>query len=171
MNYPLHFPALVLVCGLLSACAAADVPGVELGTGEIAFEALEAGQDLEVIRGPQGGYHFLVSIRTKNIVPGDRGNLGDPTNPTITLDVRHNDESIIVIGPITQGLDPAPISQLPFTHQMTGRFAIIDIQWDDDLDGETVTLKAEVSDTDGTVVEDSISVHVVPHPDNESNEG
>ena len=164
---------LALITGsfLLHGCILDEAPGVEIGTGEIAFEPLLPGQDLEVIRGPQGGYHFLVSLRTKNIVPGDRGNLGDPTNPTIILDVLHGNESIILIGPITQGLDLAPASELPFTHQMTGRFAIIDIQWDDELDGETITLKAEVSDTDGTVVEDSIAVGVVPHPDNEFNEG
>ena len=163
--------ALLALAAFLAACTDSGLPGVELGTGEIAFEPISEGQALELIRGPQGGYHFLVSIRTKNLVGGDRGDLGDPTNPTITLDVVHQGESLILIGPITQGLDSAPASERPFTHQMTGRFAIVDVTDDEQLEGEIVTLSVVVEDSEGAHVEDSVDVRSVAHPDNHINEG
>ncbi|MEE2828690.1 MAG: hypothetical protein VX498_05855, partial [Myxococcota bacterium] len=151
----------------LAACSAPTGPAVELGTGEIEFVAIEDDDTLEIFQGPQGGFHLLASIRTKGIEPGDRGNLEDSNNPTITLDVVHEDESFILIGPITQGLDPAPIGELPFTHQMTGRFAILDIEDDDVLSEESVTFSVRVQDSDGVEVEDSVDVHLAPHPNNQ----
>ena len=170
-RFPSQLLKLVALCLSLSGCADNGLAEVELGTGEIAFEPISEGQDLELIRGPQGGYHFLVSIRTKNLVGGDRGDLGNPTNPTITLDVVHDGESLIIIGPITQGLDAAPVSERPFTHQMTGRFAIVDVADDEQLEGEIVTLSVVVEDSEGVIVEDSVDVRSVAHPDNHINEG
>ena len=163
--------SLVALCLFLGGCVDDGLAAVEIGTGELSFERISEGQDLELIRGPQGGYHFLVSIRTKNLVGGDRGNLGDPTNPTINLDVVHNGESLILIGPITQGLDTAPASERPFTHQMTGRFAIVDVTGDEQLEGETITLSVVVSDSEGVIVDDSVDVRSIAHPDNHINEG
>lgn len=40
---------------------------VELGTGEDAFVALEDGDEVEVINGPQGGQHMLASVRTSGM--------------------------------------------------------------------------------------------------------
>lgn len=43
---------------------------LEIGTGEGAFQALRAGDGLEVTWGPQGGYHVVVSFRVRGIDPG-----------------------------------------------------------------------------------------------------
>jgi len=155
-----------LSLGSLPACVADTEPAVELGTGEIEFLPLEDGETLEIIQGPQGGFHLLGSIRTKGIEGGDRSNLESPDNPTIRFDVHHEEASLIMIGPITQGLDGAPIRELPFTHQMTGRFAILDIGSDDVLDGETVDFSVSVLDTHGVEVTDSVTLDLVPHPNN-----
>src|SRR5688500_751925 len=43
---------------------------VELGTGEVAFESIpESGATLELVHGPQGGYHLVVAIRVWELVP------------------------------------------------------------------------------------------------------
>jgi len=159
-----------LVLSLGSALLACDPnlpPAVEIGTGEITFVPIEDDDTLEIIQGPQGGFHLLTSVRVHGIAPGDRGDLTEPTNPTLTLDVTgNNGDSWIAIGPITQGLDPAPLSERPFTHQMTGRFAILDILADDELAGQSVDLSVHIAAEDGIELSDSVRLDLVPHPDN-----
>jgi hypothetical protein len=44
-----------------------QTPIVRVGTGEFNFEALRAGEDLEMVFGPQGGWHFWVSVAAENV--------------------------------------------------------------------------------------------------------
>jgi hypothetical protein len=152
---------------LLTACGTGLDPSVEIGTGEIEFVSVDDGDTLQIIQGPQGGFHLLASLRVHGIAPGDRGDLTEPTNPTITFDVRDSGgSSVIAIGAITQGLDSAPLRELPFTHQMTGRFAILDIAADDELDGETVSLSVHIEAEGDIELSDTVTVDLVPHPNN-----
>ncbi|MBW2255386.1 MAG: hypothetical protein JRI25_12425 [Deltaproteobacteria bacterium] len=43
-----------------------DLPIVEIGTGDDAFEPLEDGAPLTMVHGPQGGWHLLVSSRVSH---------------------------------------------------------------------------------------------------------
>jgi len=163
MRPPRFLPLLLL----LAACDPNLPPALEIGTGEIEFLSLEGGDTLQIIQGPQGGFHLLASLRVHGIAAGDRGDLTEPTNPTITFDVRGEaGDSWIAIGPLTQGLDTAPLSQRPFTHQLTGRFAILDIAADDELAGQTVDLSVQIDAQDDITLEDSVRIDLVPHPDN-----
>lgn len=47
-------------------CAAGDA-SVALGTGQSTFEAIDDGDTVIVINGPQGGQHILASVRTWNM--------------------------------------------------------------------------------------------------------
>lgn len=49
-------------------CFAAD-PALDVGTGSNGFEALESGDPLVMVHGPQGGWHMLGSVRTHNMEP------------------------------------------------------------------------------------------------------
>ncbi|MEM7674632.1 MAG: hypothetical protein AAF449_01375 [Myxococcota bacterium] len=53
------------------ACGDAEDPGaalsLELGTGSWRFEALEDGQEVELVRGAQGGWHVWVSFRVRGM--------------------------------------------------------------------------------------------------------
>src|SRR5688572_10884869 len=84
--------ALVLAMSL-AACFGGDgsdddggIPGpapvVELGTGSVGFEPMIAEGDLGLVAGPQGGYHFIVHARMKNLAPGDPARPGRPENPS-----------------------------------------------------------------------------------------
>gem|GEM_PF-1110668 len=157
---------LLLVLVFIAGCA--PEPALVLGTGAIDFEDVEAGASLPIIQGPQGGFHLLASFLVVGVQAGDRQNLGDESNPSITLDVEHEGNSIILISPFVQGLEEAPLSLRPWTHQLIGRFAILDIAVDDALDGETVTMSARVDDVHGVTVSDSVYVDLFPHPDNGS---
>lgn len=158
--------------GLLAGCAPQAEPGdpaVQLGTGEIDFSALVDGQDLPIIRGPQGGYHLLGAIRTHDLEPGLDDQLGHPDNPTVTFDVTRGGESLLHPGmtPLVQGLEPMSAPEDPWTHQLLNRFVILDIADDDELDGAAVELGATVDDVDGVHVEQTVDVHLYPHPLNE----
>ncbi len=157
---------LLLILVFVAGCA--SEPALVLGTGEIDFQEVDNGASMPIIQGPQGGFHLLASFLVLGVEAGDRQNLGDENNPSITLDVDHEGDSIILISPFVQGLEEAPLSARPWTHQLLGRFAILDIVVDDELDGETVTLSARVDDAHGVTVSDSVSVDLYPHPDNGS---
>jgi len=158
----------LLACALgLAACpSGSEDPGVLLGTGEVEFETVGDGDTMQVIRGPQGGYHLLGSVLVKGMEAGDPDDLGSDRNPTLTFDVVHDGASIILIDSITQGLEDAPASQAPFTHQVVGRFVVLDITSDAELDGETVTMSITVEDVQGETQSDDVTVDLEPHPFN-----
>ena len=155
---------LVLIC--VAGCA--PEPALLLGSGEVDFEEVDDGDSMPVIQGPQGGFHLLASFLVAGVEAGDRRNLSDDRNPLITLDVEQDGASLILISPFVQGLAEAPDALRPWTHQLIGRFAILDIAADHELDGATVTLSARVDDVHGVAVSDSIQVDLFPHPDNGS---
>lgn len=74
--------ALVCACGTPSRESDAARPvdaepdalliPLELGTGEVGFESLSAtSPTLEIVYGPQGGYHVFLSMRVRGIVPAE----------------------------------------------------------------------------------------------------
>ena len=46
----------------------AEVPVVHLGTGGDGFHPLTAGQDLEMVHGPQGGWHVWIAVRADHVM-------------------------------------------------------------------------------------------------------
>ncbi|MBP6631203.1 MAG: hypothetical protein KBG28_02955 [Kofleriaceae bacterium] len=158
-------------CGAGDDGGAADAPTgpaeVELGTGDLVFEPITTGQDFQVVQGPQGGYHFVVSMRTRGVVAGNPDRLGDPSNPTTSF------RAFAAIGgaavdldasSFTQGLDPAVGS--PGAFEMLGRLLILRIADDDELVGMDVRLTVEVTDVAGRSARDERTVRVIPHPAN-----
>ena len=90
--------AALLTCLLgLVACGEAGDPtsatSLELGTGSWRFEALDDGQEVELIRGAQGGWHVWVSLRVRG-VPEDRSLVSlsiqpaDQSRPADTADLQ-----------------------------------------------------------------------------------
>lgn len=70
-----------------SACSGGDDDGgsggeVELGTGTLAWEPLADEAELTIIAGPQGGHHFIVHARIRDLEPGDQSVPGSEHNPT-----------------------------------------------------------------------------------------
>jgi len=66
--------AAVLVLGPVAGCVTGPGPdettgerGVELGTGSWRFEPVDDGDQLDLVRGAQGGWHLWVSLRTQGI--------------------------------------------------------------------------------------------------------
>jgi len=86
--------ASLLLCGLLAACGgggepvdctpggtpSAQVGGGSQGTG---FIALQSGDPMTVVLGPQGLYMVTPSVRVQNMYPGQAGRTGDGADPII----------------------------------------------------------------------------------------
>lgn len=58
---------LLLACAATKAdsadpCLPGDEPTLAIGTGEYAYEPLPDDRRLELIHGPQGGYHVIISL-------------------------------------------------------------------------------------------------------------
>jgi len=154
---------LILGCLVASGCQPPE-PAFELGTGELEFEALEDGDEIVVIHGPQGGYHLLGSLRAVGIETGNHDDLADPDNPTMQLEVEHDGRQLVVNGTFTQGMVPTSPPDPSWSHQILGRLAILDIADDSELDGEEVVFSARITPTSGPVFTDSRTLTVEPHP-------
>lgn len=139
---------------------------VEIGTGEWEWATLEEGSEIPVIMGPQGGYHLLGSVRVAGLVAGDPDDLSEPDNPTTTFSVFHGEENLTPGAVYVQGLDPIGNPETGFQHEMVGRFAILGIGDDDELDGVALRFQVRVEDVSGAVLEDERTLWAYPHPNN-----
>lgn len=79
---------MLTVSVMLSGCATdvqeVDHPAsLELGAGSWRFETLADGQELELVRGAQGGWHVWISVRTRGL----------DDEPLITLALQPENES------------------------------------------------------------------------------
>ena len=145
---------------LATACAPLPDPDIVLGTGEIEFEPVA--DEIEVIRGPQGGFHLLGSMRSAGVNPGNRERLDAPNNPTTTFRVWFGDTQLAPVSAYTQGLDESEAEG--FTHEMIGRLVVLDIRDDSELAGEVVTFEVELSSPDGTSITDACLLYTSPSP-------
>lgn len=163
--------AVILAGAFALACGGGDGDGPDagpasatLGTGIDAFEPLAAGQDLFIVQGPQGGYHFFVSVSATGVVAGNPDDLSDDRNPTTTFRAFAGGQRVdLDAADFTQGLRPIPETG---GVGMIGRLLILDIQSDDELAGATVRIEVTVRDTAGAAAGDERTVVGVPHPDN-----
>jgi hypothetical protein len=153
---------------LASACGGEEdlgPPTATLGSGDTAFEPLDDGDSIFVIQGPQGGFHVLGSVLVSGIEPGDANDLQDPSNPTTAFTVFvGNDRVDADASSYTQGLDPSDSSD---GYEMIGRFVILDIMNDSELDSVDIRLAVEVVGTNGNSASDSRLLVAEPHPANQ----
>jgi hypothetical protein len=61
--------------------------GVELGSGTLAWLPLAEDAELDLIAGPQGGHHFIVHARIRDMIPGDPSRPGLLANPITRFSV------------------------------------------------------------------------------------
>lgn len=153
----------LLLSVLLLGCEVDTVPEALLGTGSWEWQPLEDGEGIPVILGPQGGYHVLGSVRLKGLVPGNVNDLEDPKNPTTTFSVQVDGTNLTPGSVFVQGIRPAPESVRPWTHEMLGRFAILDIESDQELNEVPIVFSVTVTDHTGLSVSDEMTLQAYPY--------
>ena len=105
-------------------------------------------------------------MRVAGIEPGVAQDLSDAKNPTTKFVIWVDGEDITMTGTYIQGLDRAPKDAEPFFHEMVGRFVIVDILTDEELDGVEVEMSVDVTDIHGTHLSMSRWFTAYPHPFN-----
>lgn len=121
-------------------CEPGPDPSFEIGTGELRYVPLsEVEQQLELIHGPQGGYHVLIGIQASGIDASDE----------LAVDL----SGTIGGEPIAAG---APWADLRCNTQVGalqgwGYFLIYDAE-PEDLDGQDTHITATLTDVAGTVL-------------------
>jgi hypothetical protein len=74
---------VVTEAGSTDPCMPGPNPSLEIGQGEFEYEPLEAGGTIELIHGPQGGFHTLTGLLARDIDASEqltaelRGYVGD----------------------------------------------------------------------------------------------
>lgn len=138
-------------------------PRVEIGSGELEFEPLTEDQDLEFIRGPQGGLHFLGSIRAWGIEAGDFRNLEDPSNPTTEFQVWLGSDRVDAeASTYIQGLRPSMTED--GAYEMIGRLIILEAERDEELHEMTVELRVVFASADEEPLVDARTIRAISHP-------
>lgn len=142
-----------LGCGEPTSPADAGLESVELGTGALEFEQLVDDQELILLSGLQGGYHFIVHARMAHLLPGDPDRPGQLGNPLTTFYIYKEDGTQIDI--------KAPPYRLGYTEESgenyrlpSGRLLQIDqdlVEQDrlSEIYGERLRLRVEIRDVEG----------------------
>lgn len=142
--------ALVL---LLAACSSPPVPvgmpEAEVGTGDTKFDALTAGQTIDLHAGCQGGYHVWGAVRARNL---------NPSSPVLDFRMtRVRDGADVLYMPIhvRSTLTPATdgwYEGYAYTLRVVGPTEVLD---------EDVDIGVTVTDRTGLVATDVRRVHVI----------
>lgn len=126
--------------GGLDAASARDGSvgaAVELGTGLEAFETVPVrGGELELVHGPQGGWHVYVSVRVRGLVPSE-----------LVYDVTRDDGVVLAHVPIT--VREGTFVSRDEWHERVGDLAIFAIASPDEVVGRDVHASVVVIASDG----------------------
>jgi hypothetical protein len=160
-----------LAVAILAGCSDDPAPGVdaataraELGTGTLAFERLVDGQPLDLISGPQGGFHFVVHARMRGLTPGDPRQPGLAENPTTYLRVL-DENGVRVDVPEVRQLGYTPDPRVSGWYALpSGRILLIDTGVARGLYGQTVTIELQIEDAEGRMAGDSARITAVAFP-------
>jgi len=135
--------------------AATCTPGIEAGTGVLAFEPLVDGGDIELVHGPQGGYHITTAVKLCGLSDA-------PTSVHVVMTWIDQD---LVVSDVSYAKPEIPIDDC--CRAATDMYAYLFIKGDDPgtaLPGEQLRYRMEVTDGDGTVHVDELELTVLPAP-------
>ena len=135
----------MLVCLLLVACGGGDGGGgadgrvptvsqVELGTGRTSFIPLPG--NIELVMGPQGGWHLDLTLRLWS---------DDPGGLVLRYEVRRDGESEPVSAPTTYVVEAARLIAEGDHWLRLGDRAVLAIAGPDEIVGDAVVLEVDVN--------------------------
>ena len=117
-------------------------PRIELGTGFVDFVPLpDDGGTIEIIYGPQGGWHFNVTSRFWDIAPDEL---------TLTYEVRHAGEAEIVNYVANYMLNARRVIDVGDHFVRVGDRTVLDIRSPQEVAGRTMQIEVRALAADGT---------------------
>ena len=141
------------------ACDGAS-PSIDVGTGTDSFEELVDGDPLTMVHGPQGGWHLLGSVRTRNMTPVVR----------IRFEVVV-DDSGVVVADNSLYVQTLPDGECGGVYPGMYAYLTVDALADGDLDTppellsyETLRFRAEVEDQEGRTATAEVRITATPDP-------
>jgi hypothetical protein len=136
----------------------------EIGTGMFTFERLVEGQPLDLIAGPQGGFHFVIHARMRGMTPGDPRQPGLAENPTTFFRVLDEDGNRVDV-PEVRKIGYAPDPQVSGWYALpSGRILLIDNTRASALYGRPVTIELQIQDGSGRMAGDTARITAVAFP-------
>ncbi len=133
---------------------------VEVGTGTTAWEPLTESQELKLWAGPQGGHHFIVHARMRDMLGGDVTIPGELGNPITRFQAFDNEgtEVNLFAPPYRLGFEDGGGG---WSYMASGHLLVISEPEVARLYGTTVTIGVYVVDAADTASRDSRSILVV----------
>lgn len=124
---------------------------VELGTGTTSFVTIpESGAELELVAGPQGGWHIDVTARLYELIIEDL---------LLTYEIER--DGVIISMPRQFMLREALVTPEGDHYLRAGDFVPFEISQPSDVVGDTVVVRAIAEATDGARAEDEHTVTIV----------
>ena len=158
----MSFGLTVLATFVALGCGTPTQPlgQAELGTGTTSFEPLVAEQEFGVIAGPQGGFHFIIHARIRELEPGDPLLPGDPGNPRTLFGAYDvNGERLDpAFAPYRLGYVQA---QGGWYELASGHILVIDNSHVPGIYGQRVRITVDVTDRDGRSARDERWIRAV----------
>lgn len=127
----------------------AGPPALVLGTGETAFVEVADGGELELIHGPQGGWHVIVAARLSGF---------DPDGMVLTLGVYEGDTTLIELPMAIAG---RRLVRDGLAYLKLNDFMIFDIVGPDEIVGHEVEVRAVIRSGEVVIAMDSLQITVV----------
>lgn len=155
-----------------SGCGGEPDPGaieIEIGTGAFDFESIERDQELEVVAGLQGGFHFIVNARARGLITGDPMQPGQLGNPLTRFSIYSEDEERLdILGPpyrlgyreASEDWYSLPSGRiLQFNQELVESEGLIPAVY-----GQRLTLRVDIRDARGEEATDEIAIIAVEGP-------
>lgn len=132
------------------AMAARVPPVLALGTGWEGFEPLGEDPVLEIVRGPQGGYHVFGSFRAHGVLPGPEAAPWEATNPLVGFLLLDGERTQLAGYPAgRRALEQGPGGSF----ELVGELLILAVSTPEEADGRVLTMRATVLDRCGRSLE------------------
>ena len=126
-------------------------PFIVIGSGLSEFIELEEGDPIEMVMGPQGGWHIDISVRIRGLVPED-----------LELEINgfddETDEQVAIR--VERILSPRRVLEDGEGHVRLGDLLVFMILSEDEIVGRRVRVEARCTQPDGLTAADSLVVTV-----------
>jgi hypothetical protein len=157
---------LVAGCGGATMTPTMEAPGMPALAlvDPMTLQPIVDGASGQVIHGPQGGYHILVTLLAHGIWPGTVGVIGSPDDPTTTLRAFRADGSELTL--TTDNVDTFHVAYQPTPDgtavELTDRQLRLAITNPASIANEKLLLHADVLDRDGRTASDEKHAVAIP---------